>query len=78
MKDRVDKKEVKIEHCQTDIMLADFFTKPLQSTLFNKLRRVLMGYKYINTLRLKGFVNKEHVEQKVEKYLQIMRLNLKG
>jgi hypothetical protein len=31
-------------------MLADFFTKPLQGSLFKKFRDVLMGYKHISTL----------------------------
>ena len=31
-------------------MIADFFTKPLQGTLFWKLRDVVMGYKHINSL----------------------------
>ena len=29
VKDRVDKKEMKVEYCPTKIMLADYFTKPL-------------------------------------------------
>ena len=31
-------------------MIADFFTKPLQGTLFRKLRDVVMGYKHIDSL----------------------------
>jgi hypothetical protein len=38
IKDQVDSKRVKIEHCPTAEMLADFFTKPLQGTQFRKLR----------------------------------------
>jgi len=51
VKDRVDKKEVKIEYCLTSVMLADFFTKPLQGQLFQKFRNVLMGYEPITILR---------------------------
>jgi hypothetical protein len=29
VKDRIDKGEIKIQHCPTDDMIADFFTKPL-------------------------------------------------
>ena len=29
VKDRVDKKEIVIKYCNTELMLADFFTKPL-------------------------------------------------
>jgi hypothetical protein len=38
IKDQVDSKRVKIEHCPTAEMLADFFTKTLQGTQFHKLR----------------------------------------
>jgi hypothetical protein len=31
-------------------MLADFFTKPLQGTLFRKLRAVVMGHAHVRTL----------------------------
>ena len=31
-------------------MLADFFTKPLQGSLFRKFRDVVLGYEHINTL----------------------------
>jgi hypothetical protein len=36
VRDRVASKEVKIEYCPTEEMLADFFTKPLQGSLFKK------------------------------------------
>ena len=51
VKDRVDKKEVKIEYCPSLDMLADFFTKPLQGKMFLKFRQVLMGYAHISTLK---------------------------
>jgi hypothetical protein len=43
IKDQVDSKRVKIEHCPTGDMLADFFTKPLQGMQFQKLRDQLMN-----------------------------------
>ena len=51
VKDRVDKKEVKIEYCPSLDMLADFFTKPLQGKLFLKFKEVLMGHKPITSLK---------------------------
>ena len=51
VKDRIDKKEIKVEYCPSLIMLADYFTKPLQGVLFNKLRDVIMGYRPISDLR---------------------------
>ena len=51
VKDRVDKKEVRVEYCPTEIMLADYFTKPLQGQMFRKFREVIMGYKSISILK---------------------------
>jgi hypothetical protein len=42
--DRVDTNEVKIEYCPTLQMLADFFTKPLQGSLFQTMRDRVMNY----------------------------------
>jgi hypothetical protein len=43
IKDRIEKGEVSIEHCGTDKMFADFFTKPLQGGLFVKCRDIMMN-----------------------------------
>jgi hypothetical protein len=51
VKDRVDKNELKIEYCPTQQMLADYFTKPLQGTLFHNMRRVIMGWDHISKLK---------------------------
>jgi hypothetical protein len=42
--DRVKSKEIRIEYCPTGIMIADYFTKPLQGALFRKLRAMIMGH----------------------------------
>ena len=44
IKDRVDNKEVKIEYIPTHLMLADFFTKPLQGEQFKNFRAYIMGW----------------------------------
>jgi hypothetical protein len=41
--DRVKSKEIRIEYCPTGIMLADYFTKPLQGLIFRQLRDMIMG-----------------------------------
>jgi hypothetical protein len=41
--DRVKSGEVRIDYCPTGIMIADYFTKPLQGALFWKLRDMIMG-----------------------------------
>ena len=41
--DLVSKGVVSIQHCGTQEMLADIFTKPLQGQLFKKFRRSVLG-----------------------------------
>jgi Reverse transcriptase (RNA-dependent DNA polymerase) len=43
IKDNVDRKEIKIEYCATDKMLADFFTKALQGLKFCVMRDRIMN-----------------------------------
>ena len=43
MKDRVDAGEVKIEYKATGDMIADILTKPLQGSLFCRLRDLLLN-----------------------------------
>lgn len=43
VKDRVASQELSIEHCPTEEMLADYFTKPLQGQLFYRLRDHIMN-----------------------------------
>ena len=53
VKDRIDKREMCVEYCPTTAMLADYYTKPLQGSLFKKLRHVIMGFEHISTLMTK-------------------------
>ena len=57
MKDKVDKGEIKVEYCPTEQMMADFYTKPLQGSLFRKFRDVIMGYKPLSSLKKKEIIN---------------------
>ena len=50
VKDRIDKKEMRVEYCPTENMLADYFTKPLQGSRFKEYRNYIMGYKPISGL----------------------------
>ena len=50
-KDRCNKKEISIEHCPTEEMLSDFYTKPQQGSLFHKMRAVLMGWASLDSLK---------------------------
>ena len=63
VKDRLDKKEFRLDYCPMVNMIADFFTKPLQGALFNKFRAVIMGWEHIDMISPSG--NKEHVGKSV-------------
>ena len=43
--DRIKKRELEIEYCPTDDMVAGFFTKPLQSKKFIQFRGIIMKLK---------------------------------
>ena len=59
VKYRVDSNNMLIAYCRTDHMLADLFTKALQGALFVKLRELIGGWKYIDTLQMVPPSNKE-------------------
>ena len=42
--DIIKRNQVKIDHCPTEQMVADFFTKPLQGQLFWLPRDYIMGH----------------------------------
>ncbi|CAJ1965740.1 unnamed protein product [Cylindrotheca closterium] len=50
IKDRLLSEGIDVVYCPTAKMLADFFTKPLQGSLFRKFRDVVLGYKHIDSL----------------------------
>jgi hypothetical protein len=41
--DCIKKGELSVEYCPTLDMIADYFTKPLQGSLFRKLRDLIIG-----------------------------------
>lgn len=43
IKDSVEKNDLKIEHCPTDLMVGDFFTKPLQGAKFQYFSNLILG-----------------------------------
>jgi hypothetical protein len=50
IKDRLEQDNITMRHCDTDSMLADFLTKPLQGSLFRKFRDVILGYQPLSIL----------------------------
>jgi hypothetical protein len=63
--DHVRQQSITIEHCPTGITLADFFTKPLQGSLFRMYRSVLLGEVPHSSLSVTSPTsrNEERVEQ---------------
>ena len=51
MTDRLSTDNITLRYCQTEHMLADFLSKPLQGGLFRKFRDVLLGHAHFSTLR---------------------------
>jgi hypothetical protein len=51
IKDRPGLENIDVQHCPMEQMLADFFTKPLQGSLFRKFREVILGHKHIDLLK---------------------------
>ena len=67
VKDRVDKGEVRVEYLPTGLMLADFYTKPLQGRQFEFFKQNVMGWKHMSDLLVKhenGASIKEGVENR--------------
>ena len=64
VKDRIDKGEFTVEYCPTEHMLADYFTKPLQGSLFKRFKDVIMGHKDISSLRSPHI---DEMKERVEK-----------
>jgi hypothetical protein len=50
IKDQIANGEINLIHCPTAKMIADYFTKPLQGSLFVKFRDVVMGITHFSTL----------------------------
>ena len=43
MKDILKSDSIELMHCQTERMIADYFTKTLQGSLFREMRDIIMG-----------------------------------
>ena len=67
MKNRFDTENINVVYCPTGEMLADFYTKPLQGSLFRKFRDVIMGLQHISTLKAEPIlVDQERVGRNVD------------
>ena len=77
---RIHSNEVRVEYCPTEVLVADFYTKPLQGTLFRQFRNFILNIEdsqcdslnYFNNVRNKmstqdddtSSVSQECVERK--------------
>ena len=41
--DRIGAKKINVQYCPTELLIADFFTKPLQGAQFRKLRNAILN-----------------------------------
>ena len=46
MGDQIQNKTLSLQHCPTEEMLVDYFTKPLQGSIFIRLRNYIMGAEF--------------------------------
>ena len=54
IKDVLARENIDIVHCPTERMIADYFTKPLQGSLFRKMRDIITGLALFPTEDLVG------------------------
>ena len=58
IKDVLKRENITLAHCPTEDMLADFYTKPLQGSLFRKMRDYIMGHSAsLNEERVENTLN---------------------
>jgi hypothetical protein len=69
--DRVQNGEVRIDYCPTGEMVADFFTKPLQGSLFRKLRGVILNSP--DRPQVVGMSTSQECVGKVPSYADVVR-----
>ena len=50
LKDGVNKREIKVKYCPTNLMIANYFKKPLQEKMLKTFRDLIMIYVHINDL----------------------------
>ena len=75
VKDRIDKKEIEVEYCPTNLMIADYFTKPLQGRLFTMFRDLIMGYKHVDDI-LQEIA--QSAKERVEKNVNVANEEISG
>ena len=64
--DQVEKGDLSVMYCPSQLILTDYFTKPLQGSLFHKFKNIIMGILglYILLKDIASYSSKERVEKK--------------
>ena len=73
MQDCIAKGEINLVHCPTEIMITDFFTKPLQGSLFKRMKAVIMGETDEESF-MSGMPNSS--KERVEKHGKVSKVDL--
>ena len=69
--DHIKQRELRIEYCPTGEMVANFFTKPLQGSLFRKLRGIILNLP-TNAVKANALASQECVGN-VRSYADVVR-----
>ena len=65
--DQVKKGGVDVEYCPTDLMLCDYFTKPLQGKTFKRFWDIIIGHAHVNDILNDSVYSiKERVENHIK------------
>ena len=70
--DRIKNGNIKVRHCPTEKMVADYMSKPLQGKLFHTFRNVIMGWAHISTLFDIFSTTKERVGNNVNNGISVV------
>ena len=44
IQDTLHRENISVKHCRTEEMITEFLTKPLQGSLFKRMRSIIMGH----------------------------------
>ena len=61
--DLINRGEVKIKYCPTDLMIADYMTKPLIGYKFKKFRQLIMNLKEESTGKVMNSLSTQTVKR---------------
>ena len=79
MADVIKRENITIKHCPTGEMIADFYTKPLQGSLFRKMRNYIMSESdSLDEKRVENQASRESDDTKTKKKLMYVEVLKKG